>query len=123
MQDNKIEPTLTASFSYKVGVALKELSKRLQEECGQTYYLITDGENGDYAWSMTSDKYVLQIDKSKYYPTSMETENQTKPKYDIQALKRRIKHSKNPMEKKSFEKQLNLAYKERKRNDRSGKGV
>lgn len=57
-------------------------------------------------------------DKSKYYPTSMEIIKPTNPENylenDIEALKKRIKHSKNPMEKKRFEKQLNLAYKRRK---------
>lgn len=37
---------------------------------------------------------------------------------DIASLKKRIKHSKNPMEKKRFEKQLNLAYKRRKSDKR-----
>jgi len=36
---------------------------------------------------------------------------------DIDALKKRIKHSKNPMEKKSYERQLNLAYKKRKQKE------
>ena len=34
---------------------------------------------------------------------------------DVSALKKRIKYSKNPLEKKRFEKQLNAAYKKRKK--------
>ena len=36
------------------------------------------------------------------------------PKLDIGTLKKRIKHAKNPMEKKQLEQQLNIAYKDRK---------
>lgn len=36
--------------------------------------------------------------------------------HDIPALKKRIKHCKNPLEKKQLEKELNLAYKEKKKN-------
>lgn len=34
---------------------------------------------------------------------------------DISSLKKRIKHAKSPLEKKNLEKQLNLAYKSRKK--------
>ena len=36
--------------------------------------------------------------------------------HNISALKKRIKHCKNPLEKKQLEKELNLAYKEKKKN-------
>lgn len=36
--------------------------------------------------------------------------------HDISALKKRIKHCKNPLERKQLEKELNLAYKEKKKN-------
>ena len=39
---------------------------------------------------------------------------------DISSLKKRIKHSKSPLEKKNLEKQLNLAYKSRKKRNRNG---
>ena len=49
----------------------------------------------------------------------------TIPKQDINTLKKRIKHAKNPMEKKLLQQQLNAAYKdksmERKQNNRRGK--
>lgn len=47
------------------------------------------------------------------------------PKQNINTLKKRIKHAKNPMEKKLLQQQLNTAYKdksmERKQNNRRGK--
>ena len=39
---------------------------------------------------------------------------------DISSLKKRIKHAKSPLEKKNLEKQLNLAYKSRKKRNRNG---
>lgn len=49
----------------------------------------------------------------------------TIPKQDINTLKKRIKHAKNPMEKRLLQQQLNTAYKdksmERKQNNRRGK--
>lgn len=41
------------------------------------------------------------------------------PKQDIPTLKKRIKHCKNPMEKKKLEQELNTLYKEHKRNRRT----
>ena len=41
------------------------------------------------------------------------------PKQDIPTLKKRIKYSKNPMEKKKLEQELNTLYKEHKRNRRT----
>lgn len=40
------------------------------------------------------------------------------PKQEISTLKRRIKYCKNPMEKKKLEQELNVLYKEQKRNRR-----
>ncbi len=49
----------------------------------------------------------------------------TIPKQDINTLKKRIKHAKNPMEKRLLQQQLNTAYRvksmERKQNNRRGK--
>ena len=41
------------------------------------------------------------------------------PKQDIPTLKKRIKYCKNPMEKKKLEQELNVLYKEQKRNRRT----
>ena len=41
------------------------------------------------------------------------------PKQDISTLKKRIKYCKNPMEKKKLEQELNVLYKEQKRNRRT----
>lgn len=41
------------------------------------------------------------------------------PKQDIPTLKKRIKYCKNPMEKKKLEQELNVLYKEHKRNRRT----
>ncbi len=125
-----IEPTLTNSFNE---TALKEIIERIKKINGDLKkddetlgYLIANNEEGNYAW-VTKDGYILKIDKSKYYPTSAEIVTPSDPEHllenDIKALKKRIKHSKNPMEKKSFEKQLNLVYKKRKQNGRCGKSV
>ena len=47
------------------------------------------------------------------------------PKQDINTLKKRIKHAKNPMEKRLLQQQINTAYRvksmERKQNNRRGK--
>ena len=114
---NKFYPTMSDSFS---GTALKEIINRLQDELhrdGEKLGILITNEEGEGVWA-TKDGYVLAIDKSKYYPTSIEIIKPTNPENylenDIEALKKRIKHSKNPMEKKSYERQLNLAYKKRK---------
>ena len=51
---------------------------------------------------------------------SLEIEKRTKdinPDDNISKLKKRIKHSKNPLERKNLERQLNYAYRERKNKD------
>lgn len=117
---NETNPAMTDCFS---GTALKEIINRLQNELlkedenEKLGTLITTEDGSEGVW-VTKDGYVLVIDKSKYYPTSMEIIKPTNPENylenDIEALKKKIKHSKNPMEKKSYERQLNLAYKKRK---------
>ena len=115
---NETNPAMADCFS---GTALKEIVNRLQNELLKedeklgTLITTEDGSNGV---RVTKDGYVLVIDKSKYYPTIIKIIKLTNPvnylENDIEALKKRIKHSKNPMEKKSYERQLNLAYKKRK---------
>lgn len=115
---NETNPAMTDCFS---GTALKEIINRLQNELlkeDEKLGTLITTEDGSYGVWVTKDGYVLAIDKSKYYSTSMEIIKPTNPENylenDIEALKKRIKHSKNPMEKKSYERQLNLAYKKRK---------
>lgn len=108
---------------------LKEIVNRLQneplKEDEKLGTLITT-EDGSYGVYVTKDGYVLCTDRSKYYTSneSIIKEYQDRDgekcnlENDIASLKKRIKRSKNPMEKKRFEKQLNLAYKRRKSDKR-----
>lgn len=123
---NEANPAMTDCFS---GTALKEIVNRLQNELLKedeklgTLITTEDGSNG--VW-VTKDGYVLCIDRSKYYSSneSIIKEYQNRDgenrnlENDITSLKKRIKHSKHPMEKKRFEKQLNIAYKRRKSDKR-----
>ena len=120
---NETNPAMTDCFS---GTALKEIVNRLQnellEEDEKLGTLITT-EDGDGVW-VTKDGYVLCIDKDKHYPSNKSIIEELQKSYhetnmlenDIKRLKRKIKCSKHPMEKKYFEEQLNLAYKRRKLN-------
>lgn len=119
---NETNPAMTDCFS---GTALKEIINRLQNELlkedEKLGTLITTEDGSDGVW-VTKDGYVLCIDRSKYYSSneSIIKEYQDRDgerqnlENDIASLKKKIKHSKHPMEKKHFEKQLNLAYKRRK---------
>ena len=119
---NETNPAMTDCFS---GTALKEIVNRLQNELlkedEKLGTLITTEDGSESVW-VTKDGYVLCIDRSKYYSSneSIIKEYQDRDgdkqnlENDISSLKKKIKHSKHPMEKKRFEKQLNLAYKRRK---------
>ena len=119
---NETNPAMTDCFS---GTALKEIVNRLQNELlkedEKLGTLITTEDGSEGVW-VTKDGYVLCIDRSKYYSSneSIIKEYQDRDgdkqnlENDISSLKKKIKHSKHPMEKKRFEKQLNLAYKRRK---------
>lgn len=122
---NETNPAMTDCFS---STALKEIVNRLQnkllKEDEKLGILITTEDGSDGVW-VTKDGYVLCIDRSKYYsPKSIIKEYQDRDgenrnlENDITSLKKRIKHSKHPMEKKRFEKQLNIAYKRRKSDKR-----
>ena len=116
---NETNPAMTDCFSV---TALKEIVNRLQNELlkedEKLGTLITTEDDSNDVW-VTKDGYVLKIDKSKYYPTSMEIVKPFDPEHalenDIEALKKRIKHARNPLEKKRYEHQLNIAYKKRKK--------
>lgn len=130
---NETNPVMTDCFS---GTALKEIVNRLQNELlkedEKLVTLITTEDGSDGVW-VTKDGYGLCIDRSKYYSSNesivkifmseikeyqdRDGENRNLEN-DITSLKKRIKHSKNPMEKKRFEKQLNIAYKRRKSDKR-----
>ena len=130
MQNNEAE-TLTKTngfYNGDIGTAFKELCRRFHEEVKQyddfKGTLITN-EDGNGVW-ISKDGYVLGIDLAKCYdqshPYRMELERIQKEYYeeyalenDIEALKKRIKYAKNFLEKKNYEKQLNAAYKKRKK--------
>lgn len=120
---NQFDPTISDAFSEK---ALKETINKFQDELkkdDETLGTLITTEEGDGVW-VTKDGYVLCIDKNKYYPSNKSIIEELQKSYhetnmlenDIKRLKRKIKHSKHPMEKKYFEEQLNLAYKRRKLN-------
>ena len=122
---NETNPAMTDCFSV---TALKEIVNRLQNELlkedEKLGTLITTKDGSDGVW-VTKDGYVLCIDRSKYYsPKSIIKEYQDRDgenrnlENDKKKKKKKIKHSKHPMEKKRFEKQLNIAYKKRKSDKR-----
>lgn len=130
MQNNDKETLTTTNGFYNgsIGTAFKELCRRFQEEIKLIDEfqgtLITD-RKGNSFW-VSKDGYVLGVDLAKCYdqshPYRMELERIQKEYYeecalenDIEALKKRIKYAKNPLEKKNYEKQLNAAYKKRKK--------
>ena len=66
-----------------------------------------------YLYKLTGNRFLNEIE------VFQREQREQREKYaienDISALKKRIKYSKNPLEKKRFEKQLNAAYKKRKK--------
>lgn len=115
--------TTTDVDTKNLGSALKEISRRLKElEKENKDVLITDNQ-GDYCW-IDKEGYFANFDLKSYYekPLSLVFEEMQKRKddnnfleNDIEALKKRIKYAKTPMERKQLSKQLNAAYKKRKK--------
>lgn len=80
----------------------------------------------DYDWLDNIIKNMTPDERFKFIENvlneSLEIEKRTKdinPDDNISKLKKRIKYSKNPLERKNLERQLNYAYKERKNKDDS----
>lgn len=62
---------------------------------------------------------LLETINEMYFGDNFPIECLEPPKQDISTLKKRIKYCKNPMEKKKLEQELNVLYKEQKRNRRT----
>lgn len=115
----------TLSTDYVCGSALKVVAKRIKsmlEEYPCIKHIICD--NGlIYQTDIdatTGQRYIKEIynfenkdEKTLQYLNAMSS-NASSCQRDIKTLKKMIKHCKNPMEKKSLEKELNEAYKRRK---------
>ena len=85
---------------------------RIQNELDQKYKDLNVESQGDWLEDLikTAKEFDLLDD------LALVTEP---PKQDISTLKKRIKYCKNPMEKKKLEQELNVLYKEQKRNRRT----
>lgn len=94
----------------KRATALRKMIDRILEQCnvrenavGQTIWLNSKGG----IFTVTPADYYERIKKAVQQDSQLLED-------DISALKKRIKHAKNPLEKRNLEKQLNIAYKKRK---------
>lgn len=107
--------TTTKVDTERIGCALKEISIRLKElkkECKDI--LITD-KQGDYYWtSSTEPTTEIYTNISALKDKNQEVNCNNLLENDIEALKKKIKYAKTPMERKQLSKQLNIAYKKRK---------
>lgn len=85
---------------------------RIQNELDQKYKDLNVESQGDWFEDLikTAKEFDLLND------LALVTEP---PKQEISTLKKRIKYCKNPMEKKKLEQELNVLYKEQKRNRRT----
>lgn len=85
---------------------------RIQNELDQKYKDLNVESQGDWLEDLikTAKEFDL-LDDLALIPEP--------PKQEISTLKRRIKYCKNPMEKKKLEQELNVLYKEQKRNRRT----
>ena len=88
------------------------IEARIQNEIEQEYKDLKVESQGDWFEDLlkTAKEFELLED------LTVVTEP---PKQDISTLKKRIKYCKNPMEKKKLEQELNVLYKEQKRNRRT----
>ena len=107
IQNNNMNENLFTSTKFEeIGTALKEILRRMSEiqaindlnEMRETELLLKN----------------LQTISTKENELPNNLSNQLLED-DIKALKKRIKYAKTPMERKEYEKQLNSAYKERKK--------
>lgn len=96
-----------------IGKMISGMAKaRIQNELDQKYKDLNVESQGDWFEDLikTAKEFDLLDD------LALVTEP---PKQDISTLKKRIKYCKNPMEKKKLEQELNVLYKEQKRNRRT----
>lgn len=101
---------LISGNGYNVATAMRKLSEQLYK-AEENYMLQKMKEElgiidiGSSLTTMDTSSFMTLIDESTFEP----------PKEDISSLKKRIKHCKNPMEKKKLQQELNALYKEQKR--------
>lgn len=129
--ENLANETLTSN--YVSGTALKIVAERIREHnfqstikwiiCNDGFVLETDIDVNGKPFirriydMLFNEVNISDITESQQPSCSMSLETLNKVnnhQHDITALKKRIKHCKNPLEKKSLEKALNKAYKRRK---------
>lgn len=97
----------------KIGKMMSAMIEaRIQNELEQEYKDLKVEPQGDWLEDLlkTAKEFDL-LDNLALVPEP--------PKQDISTLKKRIKYCKNPMEKKKLEQELNVLYKEQKRNRRT----
>ena len=107
IQNNNMNENLFTSTKFEeVGTALKEILRRMSE-----IQAINDLDEMRETELLLKNLQTIST-KENELPNSLG--NQLLED-DIKALKKRIKYAKTPMERKEYEKQLNSAYKERKK--------
>lgn len=112
--------TNAATNAFIVGKQMDKIGKmmsaiigaRIQNELEQEYKDLKVESQGD--WLEDLLKTAKEFDLLEDLVVVSEP-----PKQDIPTLKKRIKYCKNPMEKKKLEQELNVSYKEHKRNRRT----
>ena len=107
IQNNNMNENLFTSTKFEeIGTALKEISRRMSE-----IQAINDLNEMRETELLLKNLQTIST-KENELPNSLS--NQLLED-DIKALKKRIKYAKTPIERKEYEKQLNSAYKERKK--------
>ena len=107
IQNNNMNENLFTSTKFEeIGTALKEILRRMSE-----IQAINDLNEMRETELLLKNLQTIST-KENELPNSLS--NQLLED-DIKALKKRIKYAKTPMERKEYEKQLNSAYKERKK--------
>ena len=107
IQNNNMNENLFTSTKFEeIGTALKEILRRMSE-----IQAINDLNEMRETELLLKNLQTIST-KENELPNSLG--NQLLED-DIKALKKRIKYAKTPMERKEYEKQLNSAYKERKK--------
>lgn len=96
------------------------IEARIQNEIEQEYKDLLEQEYKDLKVESQGDWFEDLLKTAKEFELLEDLTVVTEPpKQDISTLKKRIKYCKNPMEKKKLEQELNVLYKEQKRNRRT----
>ena len=113
---NLNDQTTTKVNTEQFECALKVISRRLKELEKQTQDVLLTDKQGDFCWVSGKDATIKAYTNiSLMKDINTETDYNHPLENDIEALKKRIKYAKTPMERKQLSKQLNAAYKKRKK--------